>query len=467
MTYPNETYSPLQPALRRRLLGITIAAVLSLASFSCSKENSGGDETGKSCTTDSDCSTGRQCDVKQGVCVNATGLAPDGSGGTTSGGITVGTLKPGDGGITEVDPLFITGIQDNACSGWTTELETLPAALEFVVDTSYSMAEGLESGTTWSLQGSGPTKWQITHDALVPALDDLSPTLSVGMVFFPNHAIVNRTYTTPQPVTACFDSSNNVPVDLLEDADSTQRMTLKDALDAISPNGNTPTFEAYAFGVTQMQAVEGFEGRKFMVLMTDGVPTFGAGCVGNGTESANNVIPTDPIIELVTNAASAGIKTFVIGAPGSQDGISGADARPWLSAAAQAGQTATVGCSNDGSTEFCHMDMTQSSDFSAALRAGLGTISTQLGSCKYAIPTPPPGEVVDFNQLSVFVLNATGTYFVQSSAQANCTEGWQLADDTIQLCPDTCDRAQADASASVQILAGCAEAVQEGLSPIT
>jgi hypothetical protein len=356
-----------------------------------------------------------------------------------------------------VDRQVLTDLAQNACSGWTTELETLPAVLEFVIDTSYSMAEKKSQGTTWNLQGQGTTKWQITHDALIPAIDGLGASIAAGATFFPNHAIVNgQGFTTPQPVSACFDPSNAVPIDQLGAAGSAQRTALADAINAISPNGNTPTYEAYAYAVGQMQQATSFTGQKYMVLMTDGVPTFGQGCVGNGTENVGNNIPTDPIIQAISAAATAGIKTFVIGAPGSQDGIGGADARPWLSAAATAGQTATSGCSDTGTPNFCHMDMTQQPDFSTALRDGLGVISSQLATCQYAIPDPPSADqLVDLNQLNVFVVNAQGTFLVLPSTQADCTEGWRIVDNKIELCQASCDRSMADASASVQILAGC------------
>ncbi len=112
------------------------------------------------------------------------------------------------------------------------------------------------------------------------------------------------------------------------------------------------------------------------------------------------------------------------------------------------------------------MDLTQSTDFGAALRDGLGVITSQLGNCQYQMPTPPAGEVVDVNQLSVFVQSSFGTYYVQSSTQLDCTDGRQLVDGTIQLCPATCERAQSDAFANVQILAGCAQAVNDTVGVI-
>lgn len=411
------------------------------------------------CASDSDCPSGNVCQKNAGLCSVFANNGGSGNSITNPSGATSGTLPPSQGGIQEVDPSVPRELAANACSGWATELETVPAVLEFVLDTSYSMAEKKVQGTTWNLQGQGQTKWQITHDALVSAIDGLGADVAAGIVFFPNHAIISgQRFTQEQDPSACFNPSNRIGIDLMGASGSAHRTELTNGLNGIQPNGNTPTYEAYYYAVTQMLEANQFEGQKYMVLLTDGVPTFGKGCTGTGQEQADNIIPTDPIIGLIQSATEVGINTFVIGAPGSQDGIDGADARPWLSAAARAGKTAPDACSDNGSPRFCHMDMTQAADFGAELRSGLGVITSQLGSCQYGMPEPPPGESIDVNQLNVFVSNSGGTFLILPSTESACTEGWRIVDGKIELCPDSCNRAESDPGARVQILAGCTTA---------
>ena len=103
-------------------------------------------------------------------------------------------------------------------------------------------------------------------------------------------------------------------------------------------------------------------------------------CQGSGTQQD----PADPT-PLIPEAASAlarGMKTFVIGSPGSED------ARRSLSQMAEAGGTATEGCSHTGSPFYCHFDMTEEADFAVALRDALASISGLALSCAYDIPSP-------------------------------------------------------------------------------
>jgi hypothetical protein len=453
-----------------------LAYLASLNIVSCAKATESG---GDNCSKPSDCPAGKQCNVATGQCEAPVVFGSGGSGSITTsgtgsssgtdgsgGGSTVGTLPPSEGGVRQVDPQVPTDLAADACSGWTTELESLPAILEFVLDSSLSMAER-KQGNNWVTNGgSGQSKWEICRDSVKQCLDGLSPSVAVGEVFFPNHAIAGN-YTSPQSPTVCFDPSNAVPIGILGSTASPQRAALAGALDGVQAAGNTPTWEAYYYAVTQMQiARQTFEGQPYVVLMTDGIPTYGQSCVGSGRE--DGLVPTQPIVDLITAAWGVGIKTFVIGSPGSENGANKTDSRGWLSRAAREGHTDTPGCSDSG-PNYCHMDMSQSPDFSATLRAGLGVISSQLGNCEYAMPSSPsPDQVVDVSKLNVFVTNDSGTYLVMPSTQADCTEGWQIVDGNIKLCPASCDRAQADFSAHVQILAGCSTPeVIAALPPIT
>jgi hypothetical protein len=62
------------------------------------------------------------------------------------------------------------------------------------------------------------------------------------------------------------------------------------------------------------------------------------------------------------------------------------------------------------------------------------------------------------------VSSPDGTELILPDNQGDCSEGWQLnAENQIVLCEATCNRVQADVSARVELLFGCAS----GEIPVT
>ncbi len=118
-----------------------------------------------------------------------------------------------------------------------------------------------------------------------------------------------------------------------------------------------------------------------MVLITDGLPTLTLECMGDvddgggfGGGGMPQPVDSQPIVDEISQAREDGVRTFLIGSPGSEGG------REWMSEAAILGATAAAGCRLDGDP-YRHMDMTTAPDFSAALRAGLRQIRAN-GSCR-------------------------------------------------------------------------------------
>jgi hypothetical protein len=203
-----------------------------------------------------------------------------------------------------------------------------------------------------------------------------------------------------------------------------------------------------------------------MLLITDGAPTMALQCIGEEADGGGmmgggggNIVdqPTAPIVAEIAGASAAGIRTFIIGSPGSEVSSNGDDKRPWLSEAAQVGGTAAAGCAVAG-PNFCHMDMTQEADFAAALVAGLGAVVGQIiDECEFGFPEPPPGEVIDAEKTTLVVQTSSGAKLVLPDNQGDCSEGWQLTTTgRIQLCPASCEELKTDPTASVQLLFGCA-----------
>ncbi len=316
------------------------------------------------------------------------------------------------------------------CVGQEAGTELAPAIVELLVDTSLSMDE--------QAPGSRRSKWLETRDVILEGIDLMPATTSLGVVFYPDVEVGDM---------PCFDSEADIPIDGLGGDTSRQRNQIREVFASKGPRGSTPTHDAYRYALEQL-AASTRPGERFLVLITDGIPTYALGCQGSG----NQQDPADPT-PLIPEAASAlgrGIKTFVIGSPGSED------ARRSLSQMAEAGGTATDGCSHTGTPRYCHFDMTEEPNFTVALRDALASISGLALSCAYDIPPPPSGSVLDRNRVNVLFTPENGERETLGRSANGCTEGWQFSGDGSQilLCGDTCDRVRSS-SGQVTLQFGC------------
>ena len=371
-------------------------------------------------------------------------------------------------------------INSDSCSGWTAEGEMVPANIVFVVDTSGSMKD-VSANTT-----DGRSKWAITKTALEGALDTIPRLTSVGMLLWPNMMTsvndndkTNCAYcnpdgsANPDGIGMCVNVNAMVPLDKMQETGSAHRQDLTNALEAVSPQGGTPMADAYNFAIDANYggANSQVPGKKYAVLITDGQPTIQLGCEGTGEER----FPKDfgPVNQSIAGAFqnSPFVRTFVIGSPGSEhQTLSGADGRGVLSQAAIDGDTKlTPDCSNSGTPNFCHFDMSAAADFATGFSGALRNITGQVLSCTYTVnDSQLQGYVFDPNRLNVVYENngskALGDLKLVGKATApNCPEdnGWFMDPDdpngkTIKLCPMTCDRIQLDAGAVLDIRGGCA-----------
>lgn len=322
-----------------------------------------------------------------------------------------------------------------ACVGQTAGTESNPAVLELVVDTSGSMED--------RAPGSRSSKWAVTRRALLDAFELMPAETSVGVVFYPDVPI--------SEAPRCFDEQADVSIARLEGDRSEQRQRLERAFMGQAPDGGTPTHDAYRHGVAELSESTA-SGRRFVVLITDGTPTFSLGCEGTGFVS--DPVDPSPLVTEAARVSASGVSTFVIGSPGSEG------ARESLSRMAEAGGTASPGCSHDG-PNYCHFDMTERADFGVALTEALGTISGLALSCDYAIPEPPGGAVLDPDRVNVLFSPRGGDAELIPKAQdGGCADGWQYSQDgtRVVLCESTCERVR-DSNGSLSLQFGCATQV--------
>jgi hypothetical protein len=225
---------------------------------------------------------------------------------------------------------------------------------------------------------------------------------------------------------------------------------------SVMPGGGTPIVGATILAYKHMHelALAGkITGNEFIVLITDGAQSEMCANPPACTDAASCV---DLLVnQEVPKAANAGvgIRTFVIGVPGSEP------ARSVLSQIAKQGETAPPGC--DPQQGNCHFDMTMVTDLGAALSTALAAISGQAISCELDLPQPMSGKL-DLTLVNVVYSpsDGSGPKVLPQDAHAACdmgANGWQYADNNqkIKLCGQTCDSVRFDAAARVDVVLGC------------
>ena len=363
------------------------------------------------------------------------------------GGGGSGTVIPGNGslngGMVPLTKNEVDSIKNAACVGQAVEGESLPSVLELVIDVSSSMKD--------PAPGTNRSKWEETRDALITAVPGptsgggLGSGIGVGLLFYPNTK--STANASPTDITSCVNTSAIVPPALLGNNTGAQRTKVRDAIQQAVLQQSTPTHDAYKYAFENGIQKTKLPGKRFMLLITDGTPTLSLGCVN--TSGNFNAVDPEPIVAQIQTAANAGVKTFLIGSPGSEGN------RNWMSRAARIGGTALPNCSDNG-PNYCHMDMTTAPNFGAELAKGLASVAGAITPCNYTFPPPPSGQTIDANLINVILTSSSGSQLAVRDDQGDCTQGWKLTTgNEIQLCPDTCKAVQQDASISVDVVFGC------------
>lgn len=362
-----------------------------------------------------------------------------------------GGLAGNDGGGLNADGTGLegeAGDDDAACAGATYTGKKVPASLLVLLDRSGSMSKD--------------GKWTAAVSALKSALSKSDDALPVGLLFYPEGKFDSSKLMacTITPAAAgcaaafadsgCKDikTTPDVPVDVL----SVTRAKIDAALGAASPTGDTtPTRWALKNSWAYMQKLAA-KSDRFVVLVTDGEPTTyqPKTTVGGFTMPESAIECKDkPTIEGETLAASTGtppVKTFVIGAPGSET------AAPHLSTIAVNGKTRRTPTCNASKGE-CHYQI-GSSSFEADLAKALEEITGKIATCIFEVPT---GTDVDPNRVNVSV--ESGGTTTESYRDASHADGWDYTDDSktrIEVFGPMCDEIKKNAgSVAVKILLGC------------
>jgi hypothetical protein len=293
---------------------------------------------------------------------------------------------------------------------------------------------------------NAPSKWQITTQALTAAIQGLPASASVGLMYFSNddECGVNSTPSVP----------------ILPNSRA-QQDAIDKSMQSVEPGGGTPIVGAtiLAYAHMHQSALEGrIYGNEFVVLITDGAQSEACSYAARCQDAA--MCTSLLVDEEVPKAAApgVGIRTFVVGVPGSEP------ARTVLSQIAKQGGTALPGC--DPQQGNCHFDMTMVTDLGAALSGALAKISGQAVSCELNVPKPDQG---DLDPTLVNVVYAPGgagdPVVVPQDTRAACdggANGWRYSEDNskIRLCGEICNTIRSDAGARVDVVLGCPSFLQ-------
>jgi hypothetical protein len=357
--------------------------------------------------------------------------------GKTGAGVVSGLPAP------DLDRLLEAG-----CATSTMRSELLPSNMLFVIDRSASMAcnpPPTTDSTTCEMTPErvslfSPSKWEITRMALSNAIKALPDDTVVGISYFSNDD-------------ACgVHSLPSVPLMALAES---QRSAIESSLSNVEPDGATPLVGATILAYRHLHDLseqKKLRGKMFVVLLTDGEQsepcTDAERC--SSAASCTKLLVEDE----VPKAASpeVGIRTFVIGAPGSEP------ARTVLSQIAKNGGTAPAGC--DVAAGTCHFDMTVRTQFDTALADALSQISGRALSCELSLPEGD--DDVDRQRVNVVYSPADGSapVLIVQDDRAGCDDGangWQYTADAkkIRLCGAACEAVRADHGARVDVVLGC------------
>jgi hypothetical protein len=288
---------------------------------------------------------------------------PESGGSAGQGGASGGTA--GSGGLGGSGGISIA-VDSGASGGGSGGCGRKNVTALLVIDRSGSMKCNLPPTTSSQdcertperVDPAQPSKWEVVTDVLSASFEQLVPktaglTVRAGLSLF---SVDDECGARSQP---------SIP---LADMTATQVDSLRQSL-SITPAGGTPIVAAAILAYKHVYQPS-FTGEGHVILLTDGADS----CKAAYDVSVG---PADHIAGLIDveapKALRLGIKTWVIGAPGSEP------ARQMLSNLARAGGTARKDC-DPGSpanpeSGNCHYDMTEG-DFQLALRNAVEQIVT-------------------------------------------------------------------------------------------
>lgn len=365
-----------------------------------------------------------------------TGEAPGSQGGANEGG------APNDDGVSA--PPECEGLEElKGCGESSVEAEFRTTNILLVIDKSGSMTD--------KPTGFEVNKWEALNKALSEALPDVADEMNFGLVLYPysEEEEIPELCTGDICCVAPTASTINVPI---EQGTKSVPKILR-ALRDTSPGGGTPTASALraAYDYFTKGLGRTLKGDRYVLLATDGGPNCNALNTCDGDTCTPNLdgqcdianccdgqgaycLDDRSVVEQIEALKDAGISTFVIGIPGTEQYAD------YLNEFAVAGGVPNQG----GDTDYYAVS---AKDGVQALTQTFKDITTHLvRECEI----PLESEAPDRNKVNVAV---------------NCElvphddgDGWEISEDDAKLLiikGDTCDKIQEEGVRRIDVFFGC------------
>ncbi len=336
------------------------------------------------------------------------------------------------------------GILDGGCARASADAERAPVYMQIVLDGSGSMGD--------------ENKWKAVVPALEAIYDDLlaknDPSFGVGLITFADNLDPTcQTIQTPiGPIKgSCagpYPSNVDVPIAFV---DKGQRDKLRGRIQPSGPAGDTPTKTGLEGGY---KALETFSpkapllsnGKKVLVLMTDGLPSD-----STASEDAS----------LVSAELKKGITTFAVGIGPFPATDPKAYDPSFMGQLAVAGGAAPPGCNPNESSNpanTCHFQVTPGGKSAQQLTQdfidAINKIRSAVATCEFILTKD---GAVDPSQVNVIYTDQNGVQHVLVQDGAN---GWTYDNpqnpSKVVLHGANCDTVKNDPKGKVAIILGCA-----------
>lgn len=325
-------------------------------------------------------------------------------------GLLVEELPPPDGGgvTCSETPIGVTAPIPN---------------LYFVLDTSTSMNE--------------QSKWSNVRSAIALMIQEVGPRARFGVTVFPTVGVDH-----------CAAGHEVMSLRLGDDSGAAVAAFL--AATDFTPSGGTPTAPTLEAIAPLLQT---FSGVTYAILATDGGPNCNASLTCDVEQCTMNIESQSPCVsggptnccdgnalgcldgvktvEAVSDLRAIGVRTFVVGIPGS------APYADVLDNAAAAGGTA-----RSSEPYYYSVDTSDRSQ----LESAIASVSLETLSCAFTLARAPsnPAEVNVYVGGSVLPLD-----------EGSGSDGWTLQGTTLTLLGSTCQRLEAQPNTQVAVVEGC------------
>jgi hypothetical protein len=358
----------------------------------------------------------------------AAGASSDVASGTGAASGTAGVSGTGTGlatGNNEFGGNSGTG-GSMSCGQANVAIMPLPPDILIVQDRSGSMDDDQNDATCNGGCGAS-SKWALVTAAINQVVAATDTTVNWGLKFFAD-------------MNAQCGVNPGVAVDVAAGSSAAVATAISGSTKAnggVNNGSYTPTRAAVAAASAYLKTVTDTNS-KYILLATDGLPNCPEGCSGNSCTNTPNAAETTAVESAITDAQTAGFKTFVVGIATSSD----PDANTALNGFAMAGGEPQTG----GTTSYYSVNNT------ASLVTALNQIVGIVASCTIPLTNVP----ANLTNVAVSATDANGNIVVVKQDDPN---GWSYDDPTtkanIILNGTACTNTQSGAYSNFQFFFSC------------